>query len=54
MPVSFVLVVVLFILVLVVIGKSIRIVPQKQAFLVERLGRYRAMHWRKRFMRANV
>ena len=42
MPVSFVLVVVIFILVLVVIGKSIRIVPQKQAFLVERLGRYRA------------
>ena len=40
MPVSFFFVVVIFILVLVVLGKSIRIVPQKQAFLVERLGRY--------------
>ena len=41
MPVSFFFVAVILILVLVVLGKSIRIVPQKQAFLVERLGRYR-------------
>ena len=33
--------VVIVVLVLVVLYKSIRIVPQKQAFLVERLGRYR-------------
>ena len=32
---------VIVVLVLVILGKSIRIVPQKQAFLVERLGRYR-------------
>lgn len=36
-----VLAVVIVLLVLVVLANSIRIVPQKQAFLVERLGRYR-------------
>lgn len=34
-------VIVILVLVLVTIAKSIRIVPQKQAYLVERLGRYR-------------
>jgi len=36
-----ILAVVILILALVILANSIRIVPQKQAFLVERLGRYR-------------
>ena len=36
-----ILAVVIVVLVLVILAHSIRIVPQKQAFLVERLGRYR-------------
>ena len=39
MPVT--VVVVILVAVMIVLAKSIRIVPQKQAFLVERLGRYR-------------
>ena len=38
---TFILVLVILALVFVVLAKSIRIVPQKQAYLVERLGRYR-------------
>lgn len=41
MDMPILLVIVILVLLLVIFAKSIRIVPQKQAFLVERLGRYR-------------
>lgn len=39
-PIAYVLLIIIAIFVLIVIGKSVRIVPQTQAWLVERLGRY--------------
>ena len=41
MSMEIIVAVVVLLAVLIVLAKSIRIVPQKQAFLVERLGRYR-------------
>ena len=41
MTIQIFVVIVVLVAVMIVLAKSIRIVPQKQAFLVERLGRYR-------------